>query len=83
MPAHHVDPFSSTTTTPTRTSAFRAGTAVLLVAIWGSVAGNRFALSCPSAQIADLQPQERAELSVDTIALQPDRANASLFLACF
>jgi hypothetical protein len=78
-----VDPFSSTTSTPTRTTAYRAGTPVPVAAIWGSVAGNRFTLSCPSAQIVDLQPSERAELGVDAIALQPDQNNASLFLALF
>jgi hypothetical protein len=78
-----VDPFSSTTSTPTRTTAYRAGTPVPVAAIWGSTAGNRFALSCPNAQIVDLQPSERAELGVDAIALQPDQNNASLFLACF
>jgi hypothetical protein len=79
----NVDPASNTTNTPTRTTAYRAGTQVPLVAVWGSVAGNRFALSCPSAQIVNLQPSERAELGVDAIALMPDQPNAVAFLACF
>lgn len=78
-----MDPFQSLVNTPLRGSAFRAGTAVPVAAIWGSVAGNRFALSCPSAQIVDLQESERAELDVDQIALQPDQNNASMFLSCF
>jgi len=78
-----LDPFSHTTNTPTRASAFRAGLSMPFAAIWGSVAGNRFAVSCPSAQVVDLQPQERNELGVDAIALAPDQPNASLFLACF
>jgi hypothetical protein len=78
-----VDPFSSAVNTPLRTTAYRAGTPMPVSAIWGTVAGNRFALSCPSAQVIDLQPSERAELGVDAIALQPDGSNASIFLACF
>ena len=78
-----VDPYSHTTNTVTRTSAWRAGTPMPIAAVWGSVAGNRFALSCPSAQIVDLQPQERAELGVDAIAMVPDTVDASIFLACF
>ncbi len=77
------NPFSHTTNTPTRTAAFRAGTPMPVAAMWGSVAGNRFALSSPSAQVIDLQPAERAELGVDAIALQPDTGDATMFLACF
>lgn len=77
------NPFSHTTNTPTRTSAFRAGTPMPVAAIWGSVAGNRFAICSPSAQVVDLQPAERAELGVDAIVLQPDTADASIGLACF
>lgn len=75
------NPFQHTTHTPTRTGAYRAGTPVPLAAMWGSVAGNRFVLSSPSAQIVDLQPAERAELGVDAIAMQPDLPDASIFLA--
>lgn len=78
-----LDPFSSLVNTPLRTTAYRGGTPMPISAIWGASAGNRFALSCPSAQVIDLTPQERAELGVDAIALQPDQANASMFLACF
>jgi hypothetical protein len=76
-----IDPAANTTLTPTRTTAFRAGTSVPFAAAWGSVAGNRFALSCPSAQVVDLQPSERAELGVDAIVLMPDGPNASIFLS--
>lgn len=78
-----VNPFSHTTHTPTRTGAYRAGTPVPVAAVWGSTAGNRFALSSPSAQIVDLQPAERAELGVDAIAMVPDLADATMFLAQF
>jgi hypothetical protein len=82
-PRFTIDPASNTTDTVTRTSAFRAGTPVPLATTWGSVAGNRFALSTPSAQVVDLQPAERAELGVDAIALMPDGPNASAFLSCW
>jgi hypothetical protein len=82
-PRFNIDPASNTTHTPTRTTAFRSGTSVPFATTWGSVAGNRFALSCPSAQVVDLQPGERAELGVDTIVLQPDGPNASAFLSCW
>ncbi|GGG51716.1 hypothetical protein GCM10010964_43610 [Caldovatus sediminis] len=78
-----LDPFSHATNTPSRSGAFRAGTPMPFAAQWGSVAGNRFALSCPSAQVVDLQPQERSELGVDAIALAPDTPDATMFLACF
>lgn len=78
-----VDPFSHTTNSPTRSGAYRAGTPVPVAAMWGSVAGNRFALSCPSGQIIDLQESERGSLRVDSIVVQPDQADASLFLAQF
>jgi hypothetical protein len=77
------NPFSNTTNTPTRTGAFRAGTPVPVAAMWGSVAGNRFALSCPSAQIVDLQSAERGELGVDALLMQPDTVDATMFLACW
>ncbi len=82
-PRISANPFSHTTNTPTRAGAFRAGTPVPVAAILGTVAGNRFAISSPSAQILDLQDAERAELGVDAIAMQPDLVDASMFLACF
>ncbi|WP_135469833.1 hypothetical protein [Crenalkalicoccus roseus] len=78
-----LDPFSHTTHTPSRSGAFQAGTPVPFAAIWGLIPGNRFAASCPSAQIVELQPAERVELGVDALALVPDQPNASIFLACF
>jgi hypothetical protein len=82
-PRFTLDPFSHTTNSPTRSGAYRAGTPVPVSAIWGSVAGNRFALSCPSGQIIDLQESERGSLRVDSIVVQPDQVDASLFLAQF
>lgn len=77
------NPFSHTTNTPTRAGAFRSGLPVPVATMLGTVAGNRFAISSPSAQIIDLQDAERAELGVDAIAMQPDMVDASMFLACF
>jgi hypothetical protein len=82
-PRFTIDPLSNSTNTPLRAGAMDANTPVPFVARWGSVAGNRFALSCPSAVIVDLQPQERNGLGVDAIALAPDLPNAGMFLACF
>jgi hypothetical protein len=78
-----VDPFSHVTNSPLRSNAFRAGTPVPVAAMWGTVAGNRFALSCPSGQIIDLQEAERGSLRVDSIVVQPDQGDASIFLAQF
>lgn len=78
-----LDPLMHTTHTPARATAYTAGTPVPYACIWGSTAGNRFALSTPSAQIVDLQDSERTEFGVDAIALQPDQPNATIFLACF
>lgn len=78
-----LDPFSHSTNSPTRSGAMDANTPIPYAALWGSVAGNRFALCTPSAVIVDLNPQERNELGVDAIALAPDQPNAGWFLACF
>lgn len=78
-----MNPFSHGTDTGTRASAYRAGTPIPVAAMWGGVAGNRFALSCPSGQVVDLQPAERAELGVDALVIAPDTVNNTMYLACF
>jgi len=82
-PRISLDPFSHTTNSPLRAAAMDANTAIPYAAVWGTVAGNRFALSCPSAVVLDLNPDERMELGVDTIVLGPDQPNAAFFLACW
>lgn len=78
-----IDPFSHSTNSPLRSGAMDAQTSLPFAAVWGVSAGNRFALSCPSAVIVDMQPGERNELGVDQIVLAPNVANAAFFLACF
>lgn len=78
-----LDPFSHSTHSPTRAGAMDANTPIPYAAIWGNTAGNRFALSTPSAIVLDLNPSERNEMGVDSIVLAPDLPNAAMFLACF
>lgn len=78
-----IDPFTHSTNSPLRSGAMDANTAVPFAAIWGSTAGNRFALSCPSAIILDMNAGVRNELSTDQIVLVPNTPDATIFLACF
>jgi hypothetical protein len=78
-----LDPMQHTTHSPTRATAYAAGTAVPFACQWGDTAGNRFIISCPSAQPIALNVQERGELTADAITLAPDTANATMFLAAY
>ncbi|MBR0649508.1 hypothetical protein GXW78_07545 [Roseomonas terrae] len=82
-PRYTLNPFSRTTRSPARAGAWESGVPMPYAAIWGATAGNRFALSCPSAQVTELGDEERGELGVDSIVLTPDTPNAGAFLCCF
>ena len=78
-----IDPFAHSTNSPLRSGAMDANTAWPFAAVWGSTAGNRFALCCPSGVILDMNNGDRAGLATDQITIAPDQINAGFFLACF
>ena len=78
-----IDPLMNTTTSVALFNAFRAGTAMPIMAIIGSTAGNRFLVTCPAAKATALRPGNRDGLGQTDIAFQLDGADSDIFLAAF
>jgi hypothetical protein len=78
-----IDPFAHSTNSPLRSGAMDAQSAWPYAAIWGSSAGNRFSLMCPSAVILDMNMGDRNGLGTDQIILAPNLIDAGWFLSCF
>jgi len=78
-----IDPLINTTTSVALFNAFRAGTAMPLMAIIGSTAGNRFLVTCPAAKATGFRPGNREGLGQYDIAFQLDGADSPLYLAAF
>jgi hypothetical protein len=83
QPRVTLDPFSHSTNTPLRSGVMDAQSSATYGAIWGTTAGNRFALSAPASQVLDINMADRGGLAVDTIVLAPTIPDAGFFLACF
>jgi len=81
--AGSLDPLMDTTVSVSRFSNFRNGTNMILGAILGSTAGNRFVLVMPSIRATAMNPGDRGSLAVDSIGFQADGADASVFLTAF
>ncbi len=81
--AGNLDPLMNTSLSPARFAAFQAGTSVALMAIVGTVAGNRFLLTLPSIRKVQMGMANRDGLGVDAISFEADGADASAFLAQF
>ncbi len=82
-PVVTIDPFAHSSNSPLRSGAMDAQSNWPFAAIWGSTAGNRFALSCPSGIILDMNPGSRSGMQTDQIVLRPNLIDAGFFLACF
>ena len=78
-----MDPYMNTTLSPARFAVFQGGTNVPLMAIIGSVAGNRFLLTLPAIRKTQMNPTARDGIGVDSIAFEADGADADLFLTQF
>ena len=78
-----MDPLSDTTVSVARFDAFRTGTNVPLMAMIGSVPGNRFLVTLPSIRKTAMNPQDREGMGVDAISFQGDGADAAVFLCAF
>jgi hypothetical protein len=81
--AGSLDPLMDTTVSVARFNNFRNGTNMILGAILGSTAGNRFALVMPSIRATAMNPGDRGGLAVDSIGFQADGADSPVFLTAF
>jgi hypothetical protein len=78
-----IDPLMDTNLATTLYDNFRAGTAMPLIAVAGSTAGNRFLVTAPSARATGMRPGARDGLGQHEIAFQLDGADSDLFLCSF
>jgi hypothetical protein len=78
-----IDPLMNTTSAVALFTAFRQGTAMPLMAILGTAAGNRFCVIAPAAKATGLRPGERDGLGQMDITFQLDGADSPVFLAQF
>jgi hypothetical protein len=81
--AGSLDPLMDTTVSVSRFNNFRNGTNMILGAILGSTAGNRFAVVLPSIRATAMNPGDRGSLAVDSIGFQADGADSPVFLTAF
>jgi hypothetical protein len=81
--AGSLDPLMDTTVSVARFNNFRGGTNMILGAILGSTAGNRFAVVLPSIRATAMNPGDRGSLGVDSIGFQADGADSPVFLTAF
>jgi hypothetical protein len=78
-----LDPYMNTTNSAALFTAFQAGTAMNLMAIVGSSAGNRFLFSCPAAKAVAMDPGNREGLAQHGITFQADGADTGIYLCAF
>ena len=78
-----IDPLMDTTVSVGRFNNFRNGTNMILGAILGSTAGNRFAIVLPSIRATAMNPGNRGSLGVDSIGFQADGADSPVFITAF
>ena len=81
--AGNLDPYMNTTNSVALFNAFRAGTAMSLMAIIGSTPGNRFVAMVPNAKAIGMDPGQRDGLGQHGIGFQGDGADSAFYLAQF
>ncbi|MCC7282775.1 MAG: hypothetical protein IT556_10355, partial [Acetobacteraceae bacterium] len=81
--AGSLDPYMETTNSVSLFSNFRTGTAMPLMAVIGSTAGNRFVAILPNAKAVAMDPSARDGLGQHGISFQADGADSAFFLAQF
>lgn len=79
----NLDPFINTSGTVALFNKFRAGTSVTLMALLGSTAGNRFAISCPAVKAIGMDPGERGGFATHSYNFQAEGADSSAYIAAF
>lgn len=78
-----IDPLMNTASVVALYNAFKAGTAMTLMAQIGSAAGNRFMLIAPQAKFTGFNPGARDGLATHDISFQLDGQDSDLFLASY
>ena len=78
-----LDPYMNTSNSVSLFSAFRAGTAMSLMAVIGSTAGNRMLLTVPLAKVVGMDPGNREGLGQHGISFQADGADAAFYISQF
>lgn len=78
-----IDPFSSSSASPSRFLSFREGASHSYAAMLGKVPGNRIAFSHPSLRIAEFGDGERGGLDVEALNLIPDVPGQGAFVSVF
>lgn len=78
-----MDPLMSVTETVQRTTDFRNGVAQSIGAALGTVAGNRFGVVVPLAQLTGSSPTNRNNLMAETLPFSATGINSSLYLTQF
>jgi hypothetical protein len=78
-----IDPYMESTTGVGLLNNFRGGTAMPFMAIIGSTAGNRFAVTVPSAKATAFDPGNREGLGTHAVSFDADGADAGAFIAHF
>ena len=81
--AGSLDPYMETTNSVGLFTNFRQGTAMPLMAIIGSTAGNRFVAIVPNAKAIGMDPGARDGLGQHGINFQADGADSAFYLAQF
>jgi hypothetical protein len=78
-----LDPLINTTNSIALFNAFRAGTTLNLMAIFGTTAGNRMLVTVPAAKIVAMDPGARNGLGQHGISFQADGADSAMFITHF
>lgn len=78
-----LNPFTSTTTSPTRFGKFQVGSSVSFAGMLGSVPGNRIAFTHPSLRVSTFEQGNRGDMSVDQLTLTPDVPGQGTFISVY
>jgi hypothetical protein len=78
-----LDPYMNTSNSASLFSTFQAGTAMTLMAIIGTTAGNRFLVTAPAAKAVAMDPSNREGLGAHAMSLDFDGADSGLYVSHF
>jgi len=78
-----IDPYMNTSNSVALMTAFRAGTAMPLMAIIGSTAGNRFLVTVPRAKAIAMDPTNRDGLAAHGLNFKAEGADNAFYLTQF
>lgn len=78
-----VDPNRAAKATVDYVAGIRAGTKYIMHARWGSVAGNRIALTCPYAQVVDEGDEDAEGVAKSALQFDLNKPDAGIFICFF